>query len=63
MINTSTSQKVSIWMSKYRDADNAFWHIAARYGPESKEFHDAELKLIDVSNCLREALRKLMEEP
>jgi hypothetical protein len=61
MINTSTSEKVDMRISKYHDANNAFWYIAARYDSQSKEVHDAELALIDVSNCLREALRKLME--
>jgi len=60
MINTATSEKVDMWISKYYDANNAFWHIAARYDSQSKEVHDATLALIDVSNCLREALRRLM---
>jgi len=61
MINTTTSHRVDMWISKYHTANNAFWYAISRYDSQSKEVHDAELALIDVSNCLRESLRKLIE--
>jgi len=60
MINTSTTDLITVKMGNFRDADTKFWRMAAHYDPDSDEMKEATKEIKGAANRLMQALLELV---